>query len=316
MRRGSLLVAFIALIGALVVGGRVEAASWPASMPLPVDFAPEGIAMGSGSTFYVGSLSTGDIYRGDLRTGEGSVFVDAPPGRVAVGLKADRRRRLLFVAGGATGAAYVYDTRSGSSVAVYQLAPNGPSLINDVVVTRDAAYFTDSFNPVLYKIPIGVTGVLGQATTIPLSGPAATIDPSTPNINGIDATPNGSTLIVDHTALGKLFRVDPATGASTAITVEGLIPGTLDGLLLSGRDVWVVENFANTLVRVTLSPDLTQGEITSVITSPLFRVPTTVAKHGNRLALVNARFDLGLPPPFGAGAPPGTEFDVVVVRAR
>jgi hypothetical protein len=149
MRRGSLLVAFIALIGALVVGGRVEAASWPASMPLPVDFAPEGIAMGTGSTFYVGSLRTGDIYRGDLRTGEGSVFIDAPPGRVALGLKADRRHRLLFVAGGPTGAAYVYDTRSGASVAVYQLAPSGTSLINDVVVTRDAAYFTDSFSPVL-----------------------------------------------------------------------------------------------------------------------------------------------------------------------
>jgi hypothetical protein len=165
------------------------------------------------------------------------------------------------------------------------------------------------------KIPIGATGLLGQATTIPLGGPAATIDPTTPNLNGIDATPNGSTLIVDHTALGKLFRVDPATGKSTAITAEGLIPGTPDGLLLSGRDVWVVENFANTLVRVPLSPDLTQGEITSVITSPLFRVPTTVAKHGSRLALVNARFDLGLPPPFGPGAPAGTEFDVVVVRA-
>jgi hypothetical protein len=77
----------------------------------------------------------------------------------------------------------------------------------------------------------------------------------------------------------------------------------------------VVENFANTLVRVTLSSDLASGTITSVIQSPLFRVPTTVARHGDRLALVNGRFDLGLPPPFGPGAPPGTDFDVVLVRA-
>jgi hypothetical protein len=124
-----------------------------------------------------------------------------------------------------------------------------------------------------------------------------------------------STLIVNHTALGALFTVDPATGASAPIAVDGLLPLTLDGLLLAGRDLWAVENFANTLVRVTLSPDLSSGTITAEITSPLFRVPTTVAKHGNRLALVNGRFDLGLPPPFGPGAPAGTDFDVVLVRA-
>jgi hypothetical protein len=67
---------------------------------------------------------------------------------------------------------------------------------------------------------------------------------------------------------------------------------------------------------VTLSPDLSSGTITSVISSPLFRVPTTVAKHGDRLALVNGRFDLGLPPPFGSGAPPGTDYDVVQVHAH
>jgi hypothetical protein len=313
MKRHVVLVVMLAASFAL--SAPAIAAPFPDSVPLPVDFAPEGIALGTGSTFYVGSLTTGDIYRGSLRSGEGEVFIDAPAGRAAVGLKADRAHHLLFVAGGATGAAYVYDSRNGAPVAAYQFAPSGAGLLNDVVVTRDGAYFTDSFAPVLYKIPIGLDGDLGQGATIALSGPAAAIDPTTPNLNGIDATPDGETLIVNHTALGRLFTVDPATGASAAIDVDGLIPGTLDGLLLAGRDLWVVENFANTLVRVTLSKDLSSGTITSVITSPLFRVPTTVAKHGDRLALVNGRFDLGLPPPFGPGAPPGTEFDVVLVRA-
>jgi sugar lactone lactonase YvrE len=284
-------------------------------VPLPIDFQPEGITVGQGATFYVGSLTTGDIYRGNLRTGAGAVFIDAPPGRAAVGLRIDRANRLLFVAGGGTGAADVYDVRTGAPVASYQFAPSGTALLNDVVVTRTAAYFTDSFNPVLYRIPIGPGGTLGQGSTLALSGPAAAIDPMTPNLNGIDATRDGSTLIVNHTALGALFTVDPTTGASETIDVNGLVPGTLDGLLLTGRSLWVVENFANTLVRVTLSPDLSSGTITSVITSPLFRVPTTVAKHGSRLALVNGRFDLGFPPPFGPGAPPGTDFDVVQVRA-
>jgi hypothetical protein len=312
MKRHFVLV--VVMAASFAVSAPAIAAPFPDSVPLPLDFAPEGIALGTGSTFYAGSLQTGDIYRGDLRSGAGAVFVDAPAGRAAAGLKADRAHHLLFVAGGATGAAYVYDLRNGAPVAAYQFAPSGAALLNDVVVTADGAYFTDSFAPVLYKIPIAHNGTLGPGETITLSGPAAAIDPTTPNLNGIDATANGATLIVNHTALGGLFTVNPATGASAAIDVDGLIPGTLDGLLLAGRNLWVVENFANTLVRVTLSPNLSSGTITSVITSPLFRVPTTVAKHGNRLALVNGRFDLGLPPPFGPGAPPGTDFDVVLVR--
>jgi hypothetical protein len=306
----------VVLIATLAVSAPAVAAPFPDSVALPTDFAPEGIAAGAGSTFYAGSLKSGDIYRGDLRSGEGGVFIDAPAGRAAVGLKADRAHRLLFVAGGATGAAYVYDLRSGAAVAAYQFAPSGAALLNDVVVTRDAAYFTDSFAPVLYKIPIERRGTLGPGATITLNGPAAAIDPTQPNLNGIDATANGATLIVNHSALGALFTVNPRTGASAAIEVDGLIPGTPDGLLLAGRNLWVVENFANLLVRVTLSPDLASGTITSTISSPLFRVPTTVAKHGNRLALVNGRFDLGLPPPFGPGAPPGTDYDVVQVRAH
>lgn len=310
------LVVAIILVASLAGSAPASGAPFPDAVPLPVDFAPEGIAVGAGSTFYAGSLKTGDIYRGDLRSGAGGVFIHAPAGRAAVGLKADRAHRLLFVAGGATGAAYVYDLRSGAAVAAYQFAPSGAALLNDVVVTRHGAYFTDSFAPVLYKIPIGRGGTLGQGVTIPLSGPAAAIDPTSPNLNGIEATANGAILIVNHTALGALFTVNPATGASATIDVDGLIPGTLDGLLLAGRKLWVVENFANTLVRVTLSPALSSGTITAVISSPLFRVPTTVAKHGVRLVLVNGRFDLGLPPPFGPGAPPGTDYDVVQVRAH
>ena len=265
-------------------------------------------------TFYVGSLRTGDIYRGDLRSGAGGIFIDAAPGRPAVGLKVDEAHHLLFVAGGASGAAYVYDTRSGASVATFQFAPAGAALLNDVVVTRDGAYFTDSFAPALYKIPIALDGTLGPGATIGVSGPAAAIDPTLPNLNGIAATAEGTRLIVNHTALGVLFTVDPATGASEPIDVAGLLPATPDGLLMDGNSLWVVENFANTLVRVALSSDLSSGDITSVITSPLFRVPTTVARHGDKLALVNGRFDLGLPPPFGPGAPPGTDFDVVLVN--
>jgi hypothetical protein len=309
------LVALVGTAVCLAFAVPAGAQPFPDSIPLPDDFAPEGIATGVGTTFYAGSITLGDIYRGDLRTGEGAMFIQAPAGRDAVGLKADRRHGLLFVAGGFTGEAYVYDLRTGAPVASYQFGTLGASLVNDVIVTRDAAYFTDSFAPVLYVVPIGPGG-LGPGETLALSGPAATVVPGDVGLNGIEATRDGRTLIVNHTALGALFTVDAATGESAVIDVDGLIAGTLDGLLLHGRDLWVVENFPNTLARVSLSPDLSSGEITATITSPLFRVPTTIARHGSRLAAVNARFDLGFPPPFGPGAPPGTDFDVVLVRAR
>lgn len=307
----------LALVAPMLALTVAAAPPYPSSIPIPDDFAPEGIAVGTGSTFYVGSLADGDIFRGDLRSGDGSLLVDAPAGRSAVGLKVDERRHRIFVAGGFTGHAYVYDSRDGTPLADIPLT-TAPTLLNDVVVTRTGAFFTDSFQPVLYKVPIAPDGSLGAPETLALSGPAATVV-AFPNLNGITATPNGDTLIVGHTNLGAMITVDPATGASRQITVTGgsLIPGTNDGIVLDGRTLWVVENFAERVVGIRLAPDLASGRITSVVTDAdvggLFRIPTTVALHGSRLALVNGRFDLGFPPPLGTGAPPGSDYDVVLV---
>jgi sugar lactone lactonase YvrE len=317
MVRRLLLVAILALGVGFVAPGTAAADREPASIPLPTDFEPEGISSGPGATVFVGSTRSGDIFRGSMRTGHGKIFIDAPPGRAALGVRYDRRHHLLFVAGGATGAAYVYDSRSGKPVAAYQFAPAGTALLNDVDVTRHAAYFTDSFSANLYEIPIRHHGRLGAGVTVKLSGPAATVVPGAFNLNGIQATPDGRTLIVNNSQLGALFTINPRTGASASIAVDGLIPGAPDGLLLTSRHtLWVVENSANTLVRVRLSADLSRGTIRATVTSPRFEFPTTVAKHGDDLGVVNAKFDLGLPPPFGPGAPPGTPFEVVVVEAR
>ena len=300
---------------AAVVLTVAAAAPFPASVPLPNEFSPEGIATGTGNTFYVGSLADGDIYRGDLRTGKGAIFVDAPPGRIAGGMKVEQNRQRLWVSGGPTGHGYVYSTRDGSPVADLVLGSGTPAFINDVVVTKGGAYFTDSINPVLYKVPISPSGWIGAPLTIPLSGPAATISGQF-NLNGITATPNGQVLIVGHSALGAMITVNPQTGSSRTIEITGgtITPGTPDGILLDGKTLWVVENFAERLVKIRLSSDLSSGRITAAVTSDLFRIPTTVAERGDRLAIVNARFDLGLPPPLGTGIPPGTDYDVVQLQ--
>ena len=137
MRRA--LVTFLVL-ALTAIGTTVSAASFPEVIVLPGATSAEGIATGAGSTFYAGDLFAGDIFRGDLRSGEAEPFIDAPTGRMALGLKADVSRDLLFVAGGPTGQGYVYDLSSGESLALYQLG----IFINDVVVTKDGAWFTDT----------------------------------------------------------------------------------------------------------------------------------------------------------------------------
>jgi sugar lactone lactonase YvrE len=175
-----------------------------------------------------------------------------------------------------------------------------------VTLTRDAAYVTESFAPVIYRVPIGAD--IGPAEAITVTGPAgAPINGF--GLNGIDATPDGSTLLVVRSDLGLLAAVDPTTGASREIPISGggLIPGTPDGIILQGHTLWVVQNFANSVAEIRLAPDLGSGRLVDTLTSPAFQIPTTVAIHGNTLALVNSRFDLGMPPPAG------TEFDVVLV---
>ena len=71
--------------------------------------------------------------------------------------------------------------------------------------------------------------------------------------------------------------------------------------------MWAVQNFSNQVSRIRLAPDLAAGVIEEVITSPLFQVPTTAARFGSRLAVVNAKFDTGLPPT-------ADQYEVVVVN--
>ena len=73
--------------------------------------------------------------------------------------------------------------------------------------------------------------------------------------------------------------------------------------------MWAVQNFSNQVTALRLSPDLSSATVQRVITSGDFEIPTTVARDGNRLAIVNAKFDTGFPPT-------ATSFEVVVVNGR
>lgn len=285
MRRLTLLLVF----AVLSVATAASASHTPEVVLLPGANSAEGIATGAGSTFYAGELLTGDIFRGDLNTGDVELFIDAPDGRQGLGLKADLRHGLLFVAGGFTGQGYVYDLETGAVVAVFQLG----TIINDVVVTRDSAWFTDSAQPHLYRVPIGPGGSLGPMSTLVVEGPAASTEADF-NMNGIAATPNGKTLIVSHSGLSALFTVDPDTGESALI--EGVAVPAVDGILYESGRLFAVQNTLNQIAEIRLSADLSAGTVENIITNSNFQVPTTVARHGSLLAVVNAKFDTGFPP--------------------
>jgi sugar lactone lactonase YvrE len=258
---------------------------------LPGASSTEGVAVGRGSTFFAGDLFGGDIFRGDLQQGTVERYVDAPAGRMAVGMKVDEASGLLFVAGGATGQAYVYDTDSGEAVATYQLGVPGGSFINDVVITPEAAWFTDSQAAVLHYVPVGPAGALGSLQSLAITGPAADLSGDF-NLNGIAATPDGRALIVGHSATNALYSVDPQTGTSELVMG---ITGP-DGLLFAAGRLWVAQPFLNQISEVNLEQDLSGGVVEQVIGSDLFQIPTTVALHGRTLLAVNAKFDTGLPP--------------------
>jgi len=261
------------------------AASFPTTITLPNGFAPEGIAI-SGTSAFLGSRATGSVYKANLATGTGSIIYTGP-GTPTNGLKIDGRGR-AFLSGNTGGDIRVISIKTGALLASYQVTAAGASFINDVVLTKDAAWFTDSFNATLYKLPIAANGTLGSAVTaLPLTG--ITITAGTVNLNGISTTPDGNALLVVQSNTGLLFRVDPETGVATQVDLGGASVINGDGLLLENCTLFVVQNRSNAVEKFTLNRAGTSGTLETTVTDAAFAIPTTTASFGNRLYIVNGK---------------------------
>ncbi|MDH3681997.1 MAG: hypothetical protein OEV40_18830 [Acidimicrobiia bacterium] len=273
----------------------------PSTIDLPEEYFPEGIASGRGSTFYVGSLNDGTIYRGDYRTGKGAVLTEPTGPFATIGLNVDRYGR-VWAAGGTTGSGRVYDGRTGELLATYAFTGPVESFINDVIVTKNAAWFTDSGTridpdpanfvfpgfPRLFKVPLGPGGRLpgpDRFEELPVDVP----DISFPNLNGIETTPDGKALIVAQNVEGTLYRVDPRSGSAALVDVDHSFAGP-DGLLRQGRTLFVVEPGAARVATVRLDARGDAGEIVRLVTVPGAESPTTAALFGRGLYVVDARF--------------------------
>ena len=255
----------------------------PDRIDLPDAFQPEGITT-AGPFAWFGSLADGDIYRADLLTGEGEV-ISQGPGTPSVGLTVDVRDR-LFVSGGTAGDARVVDGRTGEVLATYDL---GGGFVNDVVVTKDYAYFTDSQRPVIHRLHLGPGGRLTDTfDQLALHGEWEQVDGF--NANGIATSPDGKSLLVVNSTTGRLFRVDPDNGHAHQVDLGDDSLANGDGMLRTGRTLYVAQNTRNQVATVRLDRAASTGRVVETRTSDDFDTPTTIARFAGALYLPNARF--------------------------
>jgi sugar lactone lactonase YvrE len=217
--------------------------------------------------------------------------------RKPIGMDVDRFGR-LWVAGGGSGfvpgqftSFRVYDTRSGKMLT--EVAVPDAQYLNDVIVSRDAAWFTDSFAPSLIRVPISAGGRIGAPRKVVLGGDWVQSSVGF-NANGIDVTPDGRGLVVGQTQAvdghPALFLV-PNSAAAVAdarrITLDGTLVGA-DSLQLIGQTLYVA-NFKG-VTKVTLSRSLTTGRVLDNTTVPGAAWPTAAVAHDCLLYVVDANF--------------------------
>ena len=256
------------------------------------DVYPEGIVASEEiGAFFVSGARSGDIFRGDLATGEISVLVpgDGRDPLTTVGLDLDRSRR-LWVAGGASGKVFTFDASTGELLHTLETPPSHDTFINDLVVCPSGdLYATDSLRPWLFRVR---SGSLAVDPWLELSGtPFESVEEGS-DTNGIVVTPDEEYLIVVKTGTGQLFRVGTRTGEIREIDTGGEDLTGGDGLVLEGRSLYLVRNAAREVVLLELSADMLTAEVVSRFTDPSFEFPTTAAKIGGELLVVNSQFDV------------------------
>lgn len=273
---------------------------------LPPGTNPEGVAFQkrSGGRFFVSGIGDGTIYRGRLDRRVARPFLPAgQDGRTeAVGLEVHAGR--LYIAGGSTGAIFVYDIANRELLARFDTGAGG--FINDVAVSRRTGhlYATDSFRPFLYRIsPSAISAGGGALQAIPLAPDIGYLDGF--NVNGIVAY--GRSVILVHSITGELFRVTPRDDGSRRIAEIPVTGGVLtfgDGLERSDQHLFVVRNGPELVVEVVLEGFARRGRIVDVTGDPTFMTPTTAALARDRLLIVNSEFFETDGPPFTVSSIP------------
>jgi Cu-Zn family superoxide dismutase len=259
---------------------------------------PEGVTVDPATgAVYTNSANTGVVFRVDPDTGETSLVGDpldmadartTPPVSVALGLKADGEGR-LWVAGARTGSMHVLDIATGQRVARFT-TPEGAALINDVALTSDAAFFTDTLRPVLWRAARDAVVDAKLEPWLSFEGTALEYGEE-PNLNGIVATPDGRYLLVVQMKAGRLFRIDTQTREVAMIeTGDSALDGG-DGLALLGQRLFVVRQWSEEIVALDLSADFATATEAKRLKFAELAWPATAAVRGDRLIVANSQLN-------------------------
>jgi hypothetical protein len=340
----ALRVSILAVVFCTISMGAVAHQNWPDAIPMPTGFEGEGIELGKGHEFFVGANSlaslfgeaffgvphetselAGAIYKGNLRTGKGTIL-SPPTGKSVSGLSYDPRTDYLYAATGfgafvngsftfTDQGVTVYDASSGDIIREITFG-DGTGTINDCLVTRRGVYCTDSFNPVLYKVVLEKGGRLPLTPVvekIPMPG-FHMVEGF--NANGLVGDFDGRQLVIVNITSGVLYRVDTASGEASPLEIEGAEPlfPDGDGLYLDDRTLYIMQNFSDKIAVVQLSGDLTGGRFIKNIPgvgapNPL-NVATTIIGFGNYLYAINTDIFERI----YSGNPAGVQSEVVRLR--
>lgn len=285
--------------GAAHVSGR-RATPAPETIALPNGIRPEGITSGPGMTYYVGSLADGRIVTGDLLAGSVSVLLPGASTRQIRGLYWDERSNLVWAVGNVGAVAHVWAVDADSGAIASDTVVPGAVFLNDLVVTEDAVWVTDSRVDRLTAIAVSGAGApLGLPPAfVALGGAWPAGNGIFNNANGIRELSDGS-LILNNSRFGGLWQVHHATGHTVAIPVRGG-PGIIggDGLELDGNVLYNVRGSGPNQVAVVI---LSQGgsgwtaKWVGARKDETLDVPSTATVAGGWLWAVNARFGVASP---------------------
>ncbi|HYP89112.1 MAG TPA: hypothetical protein VEQ59_13190 [Polyangiaceae bacterium] len=195
----------------------------------------------------LGSFREGAIYQVD-RAGKAARLVDDPRLCSVLGVALDAAHGQLWAVSSNLGASLkscaaapkklagvgIYDLETGKPRRYLDLAPlvDGPHLLNGIAVdAAGAAYVTDSFSPVIYRVEAsGSASVFARDARFAGDGI---------NLNGVVVHPRGYLLVVKKSD-GSLFKVplDAPSRLSQVVSATKLVGG--DGLTLIGEKGLVV----------------------------------------------------------------------------
>ncbi|MBD2702256.1 gluconolaconase [Spirosoma sp. BT702] len=256
---------------------------------------PEGITFSSRlDKFLVSSITQGKVGTVDQNGRYEDFIKDDPMLISAIGMKIWGNQ--LYVCNGDQGVSvkstdktalktaglFIYDLTTGQNIRHIDLAALVPGVnhfANDLAFDPEGnAYVTDSFAPIIYKVPADANQLAFKFVESPLFTGTGV------NLNGIVYHPE-KFLIVSKANEGKLFKIDLATSTITEITGVNLPSG--DGMLLFNNDLYVVNNRK----RVTQLRSTDSWKTATIVKSDSlgYDQATTNVLVGDQIYTLNAR---------------------------